>query len=221
MRGANISPFWNFRQDTKSCNLLLSTAALSLEILKTKPNTFPNIKTAAATAVSYSENFYRFDGHEYRLMRRTHQPIGQKIPSNLSGFQTRSPLVQGISQAPDPVLTEARSWLWRQWRLGKPSYLKVTVGSKEGDKTTTTYFITKVDGQPQMMIQRHRIVVDRSPAPNSVVEDELIVAANVERRLALENHPDQKTRLSDDQDVSPDSYELHFNDDSNQNLAIL
>ena len=53
------------------------------------------------------------------------------------------------------------------------------------------------------------------------VEDEMVVAVDVERRLALANNPDRQTVVPEGQEASPDTYELYFNDESGNNLAIL
>jgi hypothetical protein len=224
MRGANINPFWILRRTANSCDLLLSLGAHDLEVLTTRTNGLPDIRIAASTAVRYFENQYSFDGRNYQMVKRTSQPIGEEIPHSLSGFETRKPFVQVAGQSPDPIVCEARAWLWRQWWLEKPSYLKVTLYSKEGDETTTTYFIRKLGGDLQVMIQTHRILVDRVPhsgARHPTVEDEVVVAADVERRLALKNSPDRKTNVPENQEASPDSYELYFNDDSGNDVAIL
>jgi hypothetical protein len=223
MRGANVNPFWIFLQHTNSCDLLLSLAAHNLEVLKAKTGGLPDVKVAAATAATYFANIYKFDGHQYRLVRRTSEPIGEEIPKDLSGFETRSPLVQGIGQSPDSILSEARSWLWRRWWLEKRSYLTVVCRSKEGDKTTTTYFTTKVGSKLRVMIHTHMIVVDRSSprGSHSIVEDELVVADDVERRLALKGNPDRTKNVPENEAASPDVYELYFDDDFGNNLAVL
>ena len=102
--------------------------------------------------------------------------------------------------------------------------MKLTLHSKEGDETTTTYFIRKIGKSMDVAIQTHRIVVDRVPNSGDrhrVVEDEMVVAGIVERHLALKDIPDRKANVPENQEASPDSYELYFNDDSGNNLAIL
>jgi hypothetical protein len=224
MRGANINPFWVFRQSTKYCDLLLSAGAHDLEVLKTKTNGLPDVKIAAATAVLYFESEYTFDGHSYQVVKRASQPIGEEIPRNLSDLETRKPLVQGVGQNPDPILCEARAWLWRQWWLEKPSYLRAVLHSKEGDETTTTYFIRRIGSQLDVMIQRHRVLVDRvshAGARRPTIEDEIVIAADVERRLALKDNPDRTKSVPEGQEAPPDSFELYFNNDSGINVAIL
>jgi hypothetical protein len=74
------------------------------------------------------------------------------------------------------------------------------------------------------MIQTHRILVDRVPhsgARHPTIEDEIVLAVDVKRRLALKDNPDRKTNVPEDQEASPDSYELYFNDDSGNNVVIL
>jgi hypothetical protein len=224
MSGANINPFWVFRHSAKSCELLLSVGAHELDVLKSATNGLLDIQIAALTADRYFLTRYKFDGRSYQVERRTSQPIGEEIPRDLASFETRNPLVQQVEQNPAPILEEARAWLWRQWWLEKPSYLKVTLHSKEGDETTTIYFVRKTGHGLDVLVQIHRILVDRAPHSGSrrpIVEDEIIIAVNVERRLALKNRPDRKTEVPEGQDVSPDSYELYFNNESGNNLVIL
>jgi hypothetical protein len=49
----------------------------------------------------------------------------------------------------------------------------------------------------------------------------MVVAVDVERRLALANNPDRQTAVPEGQEASPDTCELYFNDESGNNLAIL
>jgi hypothetical protein len=224
MRGANINPFWIFRHAPNSCDLLLSVGAHDLEVLKARTNGLPDVKIASATAVDYFESKYKFDGKNYQIVKRLTQPIGEELPHNLTDFAARKLLVQGVRQTPDSILCEARAWLWRQWWLEKPAYLKVTLHAKEGDETTTTYFVRKSGGDLQVMIHTHQIFVDRSPysgVRHPMVEDQIVVAGDVERRLALKDNPDRRTNIPEGQEAPSDTYELYFNDESGNNLAIL
>jgi hypothetical protein len=104
------------------------------------------------------------------------------------------------------------------------TYLKVTLHSKEGNETTTTYLIVKTGENLNLVIQTHRNPADGVPSSGSrrsVAEDETVVAGKVERRLALKDSPDRKANVPEDQEASPDSYELYFNDKSGNNLAVL
>ena len=114
------------------------------------------------TAVSVGESWYKFDGKTYQLARTLRQPIGAEVPKDLSGFEARISLVQRPEQDPESILAQARGWLWQQWWLEKPSYLKVKLHSKEGDETVTTYYIEKGSGQQMLVtIQIHSVLTDR------------------------------------------------------------
>jgi len=76
MRGANISPFWILRIRKSSCSLLLSAGGHDLMVLRHKSNGIPDIKTFAITVATTSERLYRFDGHQYRLVRSRSYPNG-------------------------------------------------------------------------------------------------------------------------------------------------
>jgi hypothetical protein len=93
-----------------------------------------------------------------------------------------------VGQNPETIVNESRAWLWQQWWHEKPSYLKITLYSLEGDETAICYFIRKTGQQLEVVIQTHRELVDRVPHPGSrhpIVEDEMVVAVDVERRLAF------------------------------------
>jgi len=76
----------------------------------------------------------------------------------------------------------------------------------------------------QILIHTHQIVVDRSPHSGvryPMVEDQIVVATDVERRIALKDNPDRKASIPESQEAPPDTYELYFSDESGNNLAIL
>ncbi|HXY24645.1 MAG TPA: hypothetical protein VEI73_08340 [Candidatus Acidoferrum sp.] len=224
MRGANINPFWIFRTSAQSCDLLLNVGAHDLDILRARTNGLPDISIVSLTAIRYFEAKFSFDGRGYQEVSRSSGPIGEEVPVDLSYYDTRKPLVQGVAQNPDTVLSEARAWLWKQWWLEKPSYLTVTLHSKEGDETSTTYFIRKTGGQLDVLIRIHRVLVDRRHhvrAGHPLVEDEILVASDVQRRWALENNPDRTVEVPEGQEVEPDLYELYMIDDSESNVVIL
>jgi hypothetical protein len=224
MRGANINSFWIFTDNAGTCSLLLSVGAHDLEVLMTTTNGLPDIKISALTAVRQFENRFSFDGHVYQELKRSSQPIAEDIPHNLREFDTRRPLIQAVGQSPEPILSQARAWLWRQWWLERPSYVKVVLRSKEGDISTSTYFITKTQDELGVTIQTHKVVIDRASRPGhrrALISDEIYVAADVERRWALRDRPDRAAVVPEDKNPSPDAYELYLTDDSGDNVATL
>lgn len=223
MLGANTTHFWVFRWSAKSCDLLFSWDALGLKVLKTKTNGLDDIETGAAKLYGSFRDTFKFNGQKYQQVERVVEQIGEEIPTDLSGYETRR--VEYSWGKPKPGLTcdEARGWLWQQWRLEKPSRLTVTAPSKEGDVTTTDYFFRKTDQRLDVLIHTHRILVDRAPHPGvrlPEVVDEIEVAADVERRWALANNPDRETEVPANEDVAPDMYELYFLDEGGAKVAV-
>jgi len=214
MRGANVNPFWIFLRSGESCETVLKVGAHDIDALKTRTNGLPDIKIVAMTAVSVGESWYKFDGKTYQLARTLRQPIGAEVPKDLSGFEARISLVQRPEQDPESILAQARGWLWQQWWLEKPSYLKVKLHSKEGDETVTTYYIEKGSGQQMLVtIQIHSVLTDRGPhqgTRNTITRDELIFADDVERRWAIAGNSDRTQQVPENDEVAPDSYELFF-----------
>ena len=64
--GANIIPFWVFRNTRQGHELVLSVSALGLDVLNTKTNNYRDIRTSAATARAAYTVIFKFDGKEYR-----------------------------------------------------------------------------------------------------------------------------------------------------------
>jgi len=67
--GANLVPFWVFRNTPHGHELVLNVSALSLDVLNTKTNNYRDIRTARATARSVRTVIFRFDGKEYRAKK--------------------------------------------------------------------------------------------------------------------------------------------------------
>ncbi len=223
MRGANVNPFWIFRQTGGSCDLLLAAPAHDVEILRTQTNGAPDLQIAAETAAYYFTVVYEFDGKQYQVAKRGSAPIGEEVPVDLSGFKARKEVAAGSAEDPTAILNEARGWLWTQWRRREPSYLRLKLVSKEGDETTTKYFIRKTGDNLDVLIQTHRVLVNRNPrsgAPHSVVEDRILIAPKIERRWALTGNPDRQAKVPDNQQIAPDMYELYFDGDSGSGFGV-
>jgi hypothetical protein len=67
MWGPNLGPFWVFRSSVNGHYLVLSTVAVSLQVLKSSTNGLRNIRTAAIVTRQPAYSDYRFDGHTYQL----------------------------------------------------------------------------------------------------------------------------------------------------------
>ncbi len=223
MLGASTAPIWIFRWSAKSCDLLLSWDAQGLEVLKTKTNGLDDIEIATAKLYGSFQGTFKFNGQKYQQVERVIQQTGEEIPTDLSGYETRRAALPPVKDRSVLTAVEARGWLWRQWRLGKPSRLRVTAHSKEGDVTTTDYYIRKTGERLDVLIHRRRVQTDRVPHPGirlPKTEDEIEVATDVERRWALADKPDRETEVPENEDAAPDTYELYFLDEGGGKVDV-
>ena len=68
MWGPNLGPFWVFRSNREGHELVLSTVAVSLEVLRSRTNGLRDIRTGAIVTSEPAYSIYKFDGHTtYRL----------------------------------------------------------------------------------------------------------------------------------------------------------
>ena len=68
--GANMGPFWVYRNTGKGYGLVLRADALTLEVLPGRTRGFRNIRTQAASARQVFTRDFRYDGLAYRAARR-------------------------------------------------------------------------------------------------------------------------------------------------------
>jgi hypothetical protein len=64
--GANVAPFWVFRQTSGQPTLVLEISAAGLKVLNAKTNGCRHIRTWSSTALTRTISYFRFDGHQYR-----------------------------------------------------------------------------------------------------------------------------------------------------------
>jgi hypothetical protein len=75
LAGANIGPFWVFRNTSQGHQLILSESALVLDVLNTRTNRYRDIRLIALTATEKSTVTYKFNGSAYQPHRSSQVPI--------------------------------------------------------------------------------------------------------------------------------------------------
>lgn len=73
--GANIDPFWIFRNTPRGYEHVLSVSTLGLDVLNAKTNGYRDVRTTAATANEVIITIYKFDGRKYKAARSWREPI--------------------------------------------------------------------------------------------------------------------------------------------------
>jgi hypothetical protein len=74
LRGANVSPFWVFRQ-SQGYDLVLKVVARGLCVLSTTWNGYRIIEAGSALSSTSYTTQYRFDGKKYRPFKKESSPV--------------------------------------------------------------------------------------------------------------------------------------------------
>jgi len=216
--GANTAQMWVLRKTQIGFQLILSQIGLGMNVLSTRTNGLRDISVGAEVG-GYGDGIeYKFDGKSYKVARRTSELAGAKVPDDLSGYETRNPMVQSPWQSRESVCAQARAWIWQKWWTQK-SYLTIKTRDDEAEETTTYYIAPAEKGEWQVIIKTHR-VLRTTPTQSSMVEDKLSIATDLERvgPTAGDSHP----RVIPDTEVVPESnYRLQFLDYGDRIIATL
>jgi len=224
LRGANTSPFWIFRWTGQSCDLLLATAAHHLEFLDTKTHGLPDVQIGFASTGNTSEHQYKFDGRAYMEADDACRPKQAERFDVIDGKNAQMFLFQRSGQSTENLLCEGRDWVWRKWEQKQPFDLKIELFSKEGEHISLSYSDMMTEGRWQVAILAHKEVMDESAHPGAshrVAKDELILAVAVQRRFARKGDPDRTRVVPERESVPPNTYELHFLDETGKDVATL
>lgn len=82
MWGANIGPFWVFRNTDVGYQFVLSVSTPSLELVNEGTSGYRDIRCTAATAVELITTTYKFRDGRYEQAQTIRQPIEQKNLAN-------------------------------------------------------------------------------------------------------------------------------------------
>lgn len=217
--GANTGQMWVLRQTRHGFKLVLSQIGLGLTVLAARSNGLRDIQIGAAVG-GYADSIgYKFDGQSYTIADRSSELIGAELPHTFSAFKTRKVLVQLPGQPSNVVRAQARAWLWQQWSLKKPSYLKL----KTRDETADYFIGPGESGQWQVTIRARRIVrADEATASqHRITERELLVATEIQRVEPATDEMDNPRVISKDEILPESKYRLQFLDDGNRTAALL
>lgn len=142
----------------------------------------------------------------------------------IDGKNPEMVLFQRPGQSAENLLCEARDWVWKKWVQKKPFTLRIELFSKEGEHTRLNYSDIMTDGRWQINILVHKEVIDEGAHPGAshrVVKDELILAVAVHQKFARRGDPDRTRVVPENEPVPPDTYELHFLDETGKDVAAL
>jgi hypothetical protein len=233
--GANLTQFRLLRRTPSGYQIILKVGGLGIDILKTKSNGLQDVASGIVTGMkSFDTNTYRFDGREYRLIRRQSEVRDAAVPRDLSKYETRAPLVQAATDNDSGPISElARAWIWERWKSQKFAYLKVSTHDENHNQKTVEYFITQNDDKDwELILKIHSATWRReepSAPPRKIVDDDLWVASALERVDTTLDSWDEDAvhygvkapqKFPDDQNVAPADFRLCFLDGDSQIDAL-
>jgi len=216
--GANTGQMWILRKTQAGFQVVLSQFGLGMNVLSRRTRGFRDIRVGAVVGGYAAAIEYKFDGKLYQVARRTSEPIGEKLPSSLSGYETRETLIQLPGQTAESVRAQARAWIWQEWWLRR-SYLKLKTHDDEADETTSYYIAPDTKGEWQIVIKAHR-VLRPTPTQGSITEDEISIATDVERIEATADDSHQRV-IPDTEHVPGSKYKLQFLDYGDRIIGTL
>lgn len=218
--GANTAQMWVLRKTQIGFQLVLSQVGLGLNVLSTRTRGFRDIRVGAAVGGYVDAIEYKFDGTSYQVSKRTSELFGAKLPSELSGYETRKSLIQLAGQSRESVCAQARAWIWQMW-WQRRSYLKIKTRDDKADETTSYYIAPDTKGEWQIIIKTHR-VLRATPTQGSITEDRLSIATDVERIEPTTEGMSHRPRVIPDTENVPESkYRLQFLDYGERIIATL
>ena len=218
--GANTAQMWVLRKTQTGFQVVLSQNGLGLSVLSSRTRDFRDISVGAMVGGYGSDIEYKFDGKSYQMAGRTSKLAGAELPSDLSGYETREPLIQLPGQSAESVRAQARAWIWEKWSQ-ITSYLKVETRDDEADETTSYYIAQDKKGEWQITIETHR-VLSATPTQGSITEDRLSVATDIERIEPVPEGSSQLPRIiPDTENVPASEYRLQFLDYADREIGTL
>jgi len=221
--GANTAPMWVLRGTQHGFKLVLTQIGHHMDVLATRTNSLRDIEIGAFVG-GYADSIdYKFDGGSYKIAARKSELIGAELPHTISAFKTPKRFIQLPAQTSEAVRTQARAWIWQQWKKQRPSYLKLRTHDKTADETCSYFIAPDENGNWQVTIQVLRIVrdVDATASQHRVTEKELLVATQVQRVEPATDDSHLPRVISEGEIRKRSKYRLQFVDYGDRTVATL
>jgi hypothetical protein len=225
-RGAYTSTFWVLRKSAHGYAVVLRDSAHDLTLQETTSHGLRNILTDIVTLRYGSTAEYEFDGDTYRITKRTSEPNGRVPRTDPTKYQSHKEFIQAPGQDPEPMLAQARAWIWQRWRDQELSYVRVSMHGDDGEEQDCSYFIDRdsENGEMQITLKIHRTAWNQDSPSRSrylVMEDYVSIANEVRRTEPSEGNDQSPRVLSAKEEMPASKYRLQFMEDGVINLLTL
>jgi len=224
-RGAYTSTFWVLRKLQGGYRVVLRDNAHDVELQKTRTNGLRSIRSVIVTLRYGTTAEYEFDGKTYKIARRTSQPNAPETKVDPTDYKSRREFIQVRGQDAEPVLAEAKAWIWQHWQDQERTYVRVSTHDDDGEEQDCSYFIDddSDNGEMQVTLKIHRLAWDQDTPTGPrylVMEDNVFVAIKVQRTESPVNDSTPPRILSQEEEWPGAKYHLRFIDDWESTLTL-
>jgi len=214
-RGAYTSTFWVLRKLQGGYRVVLRDNAHDVELPKTRTNGLRSIRSVIVTlrsaqrlSTNLMEKPTKFQGAHHSLMRPRPDP---------TDYKSRREFIQVRGQDAEPVLAEAKAWIWQHWQDQERTYVRVSTHDDDGEEQDCSYFIDddSDNGEMQVTLKIHRLAWDQDTRTGPrylVMEDNVFVAIKVQRTESPVNDSTPPRILSQEEEWPGAKYHLRFID---------
>jgi hypothetical protein len=120
------------------------------------------------------------------------------------------------------VSAEERDWLWKHWKLKRRGLLIVTAFSKEGEPSTSFYFVEESpNGGWHVAVRIHRILADMRHPKEKFIEVRQFEARAVERVQMDIATGKTGTTFPENEDRPSSTYQIVLKDDRGNVVSSL
>lgn len=218
-RGAYTSAFWVLRKSPDGYRVVFRDDAHDLQLLEPRTNGLRNILTAVPTLRYVSTAEYEFDGITYKIAKRTSEiNFGSETSVDPAKFKTHREFVQLRGQDDDPILAEARAWIWQRWVAKESAFARVFTQDNDGEERECSLFIDRNSdsGEMQVILKIHQLGWDQdSPSGPRylLVRDNLTIANKVQRiELRVDDSQTPPKAISQEDELPASKYQILFED---------
>jgi hypothetical protein len=219
-RGAYTAAFWVLRKTGTGYKVVLRDDAQALNLLDERTNGVRGISLSIANLRSVGTWDFAFDGSVYKIAKRTQRPNMSEIQRDLSKYETHKPFIQVLGQDEEPILAEARAWIWQRWQAHKRSYVDISTEDADGERHACRYIIDDLSETGDWQVTLEIWDQDTPSGPRYLVlEDHLKIASGVER-IQLTEDDSRPHILADKDEIPASKYRLNFLD-GNYSVFVL
>lgn len=149
----------------------------------------------------------------------------QEKTRDLSSYEKAGPYVIPLmvdGAARGKLEAKVRQFVWEHWQGRRRGYLSITKYSKEGEPSTSHFFIEpENDGAWRVAVLINRVIIERHGVKGQLSESITYDAYLLERVEVRKPGLSQSVLLPDSEVREPESYQLRLKDQKGKVLTVI